>query len=151
MRFLAVTDAKINDVAGSKITGTIPAAALAGSGALAGSWASEAIGTNAVNVNFTGPFRTVANAGKFRNVNCSAGVAGLTGSTAMTVQIYNVTDSASLCTCSIGACNTAANSPLFCDCNTAFVAAKTYTVRLTSIGDCVTPPQNTVCVVEMTQ
>lgn len=134
-----------------QLDGVVPLASLTGSGALAGTWSATAFGTVVANQNFTGPYRAVTNTGVFRNINCSAGTAGTTGSTDMQVQIYNVTDGAQLCGCTLGACNTGANTPLVCDCNGTFAAAKTYAVRFNNLGDCATPAQNIVCVVQMQQ
>lgn len=111
---------------------------------------AEALGVVSAATNFTGAFRTTTATGTMRQVTCSWSAAGQVGSTSVTVAVYNATDASTLCTCTLGACNTAANTPLNCDCNTAFLAAKSYTFRFPSTGDCTTAPANAICSVEMT-
>lgn len=103
-----------------------------------------------------GAFNSTDKAGTFGRVACSWGTAGTGGAAAdgglQRVVVEVVDDSPdTVCSCSLGICETAAGQQLTCDCATAFVAAKSYSLALTALTDCSANPQNIVCNVEMTE
>ena len=101
--------------------------------------------------NFTGGSRITTGTGTTQVATvCSWNVVGVGGSTGVVVRIRNVTDSTTLCTCTLGACTTAINTPLECNCSGTFVASKIYTVQLDSTTDCGTNPGQIVCTVATT-
>jgi hypothetical protein len=59
--------------------------------------------------------------------------------------VRNVTGSSDLCSCTVGACTIAANTPTACTCSGTFTAASLYTMRLSSSTDCGANPQNIIC------
>lgn len=123
-----------------------------GSGAAAGTWAPEEIGTATTGTNFLRPYQTVSNTPKMRELSCSWSVAGSGGTTGVVGQVFDVTSSAELCSCTLGACTTTALSAVSCDCNSgAITAAHSYSFRFKSTSDCVSYPQNVSCSVELTQ
>ena len=115
-----------------------------------GSWTAFAAAAVTADTNMMGPFRASYSGGRFGNISCSWNVAGSGGTTAPVLQVYNVTDIMSLCTCTLStACNGAALVPGFCSCNTAFAADKTYAIRFDTIGDCAVGPDTPVCTAEV--
>lgn len=139
----------------TEVSGVLPVAngGTNSSTGISGSWSSSVATGLAVaeDTNFVGPFRTVANTGKMRNIAVSWAVTGTGGVTGVVAQVYNATGSVELCSCTLGACTTASGVPLVCDCNASFAAATTYVVRFTSATDCATNPQGPVVNVELTQ
>lgn len=123
-----------------------------------GSWSGYTVGVVATNVNFLGCFKpTLAVA--FRNITASWAVAGAGpsdgGAGQVVVRIRNITDSSTLCTCTLGACAATASTPLSCDCNSIATAGKTYCLQYdptASTGTvCGTDPSGTFATVEMVQ
>lgn len=97
---------------------------------------------------FVGPYWTVNRT--VTRVDCSWVTPGTVGSTSATMQIYNVTGSASVCTCAIGACNTAAGTPLSCTCSGSVGGGSLLIADLSAKGDCTVAPQGISCNVHMT-
>ena len=81
----------------------------------------------------------------------SWGTVGTLGSVGVVVEIYDNTASASLCHCTLGACSTAINTALTCDCGSATTTAgHTYVIRYYSTTDCTVSPANNLCNAEIT-
>lgn len=123
--------------------------AVSGAGSLAGSWAAEDIGSAVAGGLFTGAYRHTV-AGAMDNVTCSWQIAGAVSGN-MVVHVQNQTDATTLCTCTLGACTTAANTALSCACNTAYLANKNYILVVDATSNCATFPQNTICNVGLKQ
>lgn len=83
-------------------------------------------------------------------VSCSWQTAGVGGATGVVVEVYDQTATASKCSCTLGACTTAANTPLSCACSSALTAANVHVIRLTAGTDCGTNPTNVVCTARLT-
>lgn len=98
--------------------------------------------------NFTGSYSPRSdNERGTQKISCSWGTAGTGGTTGVVVRIYN--GSAEVCSCTLGACTTAANTALSCACAAGLLASsKNYTVQLKSTTDCTANPGNIVCNVE---
>lgn len=114
------------------------------------SWnAQQGTGGEVVNTNWLGPYRTGNTGSTVRVAACNWQAAGTGGTTGVTLQIYNITDSVALCSLGSVACTTAARTPFtLASCNgTAVAANKTYVVRV-SASDCTTQPTGTVCNIE---
>lgn len=116
-----------------------------------GAWTASTPGAVTEDSNFLGPFRSTTLTGTFRNITCNWGVAGTGGTTGVVAQVYNATDGAELCACTLGACTTTALDSLSCSCGTAFAAAKSYTLRIKGTTDCAVNPQVIFCNIEITQ
>lgn len=102
--------------------------------------------------NFSGAYRiTSLGTQKFRNIACNWATAGSGGSTGVVVKIRNITAGSDLCSCTLGACDTVALTPLACDCNTAPAASANYTIQLAAGTDCAANPALFYCNVEITQ
>jgi len=99
----------------------------------------------AVGTNYGGIYQTVAAGGKFRNITCVWRTPGTAGS--LVLRIRNLTDATTLCTCTLGSCAGAAFTPQSCDCNTAFLAAKNYTLQIDATTSCGTLPAAQNCFV----
>jgi hypothetical protein len=111
-------------------------------------WASVCFGTcSGESTNFTGSYSPRADTEKaVTRINCSWGTAGTGGSTGVVVRLYDTGGAAELCSCTLGACTTAANTPLSCSCASGVLASsKTYAVQLKSTTDCTGNPSNIVC------
>ncbi len=117
----------------------------------AGTWSARSPGATAAaeTAHFLGPMNSTSRGGTMGNISCNWSVTGVGGTTGVVVKIRNATDSSDLCSCTLGACTTTALDPLVCACNTAFVAAKTYTVQLAAGTDCATNPSEVQCSVEL--
>jgi hypothetical protein len=114
-------------------------------GGLAGSWSAEDIGTAVAGGVFTGAYSSTV-AGTMDKITCSWQVAGqISGNMVVHVEDYNGGAPSTLCTCTLGACTTAANVPLSCTCNTAFLANKLYRLVIDATSNCSAFPQNTIC------
>ncbi len=100
--------------------------------------------TCAVDNNMGGPYQPAATRA-IRDIDCSWETAGTVGSSNATVQVYDVTSSASVCTCSIGACNTAPNVPMNCSCGGTLTLGHKNAIRISSKGDCTVAPQIITC------
>lgn len=85
--------------------------------------------------NFVGATKLRDGANAFQ-VTCAWGAAGAGGATGVVVRLRNITASSTLCTCTLGACNTAAATPLSCSCSGAMVADEEYALQLDSTTDC---------------
>lgn len=98
--------------------------------------------------NFTGSYSPRSdNERGTQKISCSWGTAGTGGTTGVVVRIYD--GSAEVCSCTLGACTTAANTALSCACAAGLLASsKNYTVQLKSTTDCTGNPANIVCNVE---
>jgi len=100
-------------------------------------------------VNFLGPL--VLRASRtyyFADIGCSWDFAGTVGGgTGVVAEVYDVTASASVCSCTLGACATAALTPLTCACNVNYApgALSTLALRITSGTDCTLNPQRIAC------
>ncbi len=95
-------------------------------------------------LNFIGPLANPPGTSVGR-IQCSWETAGTVGSTNATIQVYNVTDSSSVCTCAIGACNNTARTPMDCTCGGTLTTGKNYAMRLSGKGDCSVAPQTILC------
>lgn len=112
-------------------------------------WSSICFGTCATeNANFTGAIYGLG--GTTARTTCSWATAGVGGSTGVVVKIRNVTDATDSCTCTLGACTTAANTPINCTCAATITSAKVHTIQLDSTTDCGTNPANIVCTTSVT-
>jgi len=101
--------------------------------------------------NFTGASRVTVGTGTTQvALVCSWNVVGTGGTTGVVARIRNNTDGTTLCTCTLGACTTAINTPLECNCSGTFTAAKIYTMQLDSTTDCTTNPGQIICTVATT-
>lgn len=88
---------------------------------------------------------------KFGEVSCEATTAGSGGTNGVVVRIRNFTDSSTLCTCTLGACNSVAAAK-HCTCGQVPTANKMYEMQLDPTGsgtDCVVNPANLTCNVEL--
>lgn len=119
-----------------------------------GSWGAFCNSGTCANItNFLGGFKATNASGKFGNVVCEAGTAGVTGGATVgfKIKIRNLTDSTDLCSCVQNTSCSAMTTPQACSCNTAYLAAKTYEFQIDNATDCATNPGNVFCNVEMTQ
>lgn len=105
-------------------------------------------GTCGEDVNFTGAMKNIG--GTISRATCSWATAGVGGATGVVVQFYNVTGAAEVCSCTLGACTTAANSPLDCGCAAALTGTNAHAFRLKNTTDCGTNPGNIVCTATIT-
>lgn len=114
------------------------------------SWsAQQGTGGETVNANWLGPYRTGNTGSSLRGAVCNWQATGTGGTTGVTLQVYNVTDSVALCSLGSVSCTTGARVPFTlggCS-GTAVAANKTYVVRV-SASDCTTQPTGTVCSIE---
>lgn len=79
-------------------------------------------------------------------VACNWATEGTGGTTGVVVQVYDATDSAEICSCTLGACTTSARQPLSCACGGALVEEDAVlTLRLKSTTDCATNPTEVTC------
>jgi hypothetical protein len=92
---------------------------------------------------FTGAYQP-ASQEKVSKVTCSWRVPGTGGSTGVVVRVVDVDTPDVVCECTLGACNTAANQPLSCNCS-GNIVDKRFTFRLSTATDCVTNPTDIVC------
>lgn len=108
-------------------------------------WSATCFGLCSTDTNFTGGVYSLG--GTINRVTCSWGTAGSGGSTGFVVKLRNVTDGTDGCSCTVGACNIAANTPTACSCTggVAFTTAKQFTMRMAATSDCVANPQNVIC------
>jgi hypothetical protein len=106
-------------------------------------WSNVCFGTCGEDVNMTGGVVDVV--GTSTRMVCSWGTAGTGGATGVVVKIRNVTDAATVCSCTIGACTIAANTPTQCVCSGAFVTGKIYAMQVDGTTDCSANPGNIVC------
>ncbi len=96
---------------------------------------------------FTGSIRRQR--GTIRRVSCSWNVVGVGGTTGVVVRVRNKTAGTTACSCTVGACTTAINTPVSCACaGGAYVDGEDYTVQLDSTTDCGTNPGQIVCSTE---
>lgn len=100
---------------------------------------------------FLGPASTRSGSGwqnaAVQTVSCSWGVAGV-GAGNVEIQIYNTTLGSEMCTCTLGACTTAINTPMTCSCTFAPSNASdyNYVFRLKGTTGCATSnPGNIFC------
>lgn len=116
-----------------------------------GSWAGSWIPASAApeGTNFTGGFRATGTGGKMKQITCSWHVAGTGGTTGVVAKVRNVTDASTLCTCTLGACTTAVDTPVSCDCNATWAASKSYVLQFETTTDCTANPQQVMCSVEL--
>lgn len=106
-------------------------------------WSAACI-TCTTDLNFIGPIAT-SDAHAFNRIQCNWETAGAGGTTNAQIQIYDVTSAGELCSCNIGACNTASRTPLTCNCAATTVAGHLTVMRYKSKGDCAAAPQVTMC------
>lgn len=125
--------------------------AIPSSGKTLGAWGGNTVGVIATGTSFLGGYKPTT-AVKFGNVTCSWAVAGAGGTNGVVVRIRNLTDSSTLCTCTLGSCSATASTPLSCSCNTASLAGKQYAIQYDPTGgtgtDCASDPSGTSCTVE---
>jgi len=100
------------------------------------------------NANFLGPFSTTIGQNLYiEKITCNWGQTGTGGTTGVVAQIFDTTAAAAVCTCTLGACTTAALIPLACDCNTQLsnASARALVMRITSATDCTENPHRVRC------
>jgi hypothetical protein len=97
----------------------------------------------AMDTNFTGGYYS-NDVEVISNVTCSWATAGSGGTEGVVIEVRNVDNAVTVCSCTLGACNTAANTPLRCACPGS-VGARRLVFRLSSSTDCATRPGNIVC------
>lgn len=113
-------------------------------GAINNYWSTTCFGTcSSEDTNFTGGIYSLG--GAVTRMTCSWGTAGTGGSTGVVVKVRNVTGGSDLCTCTVGACTIAANTPTACTCAGTFTAGSLYTMQLDATTDCAGNPANIVC------
>ncbi len=102
-----------------------------------------------VDTNFIGPVipSTTSTAGR---IQCSWETTGTVGSTNATIQIYDVTAAAEVCSCTIGSCSIAARTPMSCLCGGTLLAGNQNVLRFKTKGDCTVAPQVVACTVHVT-
>ena len=111
-------------------------------------WSSVCFGTcSTESSNFTGGYTPRGDTEKaVTRITCAWGTAGTGGTTGVVVRLYDVGGAAELCSCTLGACTTAANTNLTCSCASGVLASsKNYAVQLKSTTDCTGNPSNIVC------
>lgn len=106
-------------------------------------WSSVCFGACSEDVNFTGGIRSQG--GSMTRMVCAWGTTGSGGSTGVEVNVYDVTAAGAICSCVVGACNIAANTPTVCTCSGTYVSGNIYTMQLRGTTDCAVNPQNIVC------
>jgi hypothetical protein len=106
-------------------------------------WSAMCLGACGNDTNFTGGIYSLG--GAVTRMTCSWATAGTGGTTGVVIKVRNVTGSSDLCSCTVGACTIAANTPTACTCSGTFTAASLYTMRLSSSTDCGANPQNIIC------
>lgn len=108
-------------------------------------WSAMCIGAPCTEVaSFTGGIYSLG--GSVTRATCSwatIGVAG--GSNTVVVKIRNTTAGSDLCSCTLGACNIAINTPTSCTCSGTFTSGSLYTWQLDAATDCATIPGNIIC------
>lgn len=99
---------------------------------------------------FIGPYKPTVNGGTFGEVTCSWLTPGAGGSAGVVIAIIDEVGT-ELCSCTLGACNTAAGVPKSCWCGTAYSLEKQYMLGLKSTTDCSAGnnPDSIMCNVEM--
>lgn len=125
---------------------------LSGSGGFGGFWFGGTLASGAASTNFNAVMSTNTATPKVRKVTCSWGTAG-SGTGNVVIQVYDVTGAAELCHCTLGACTTAGNTPLACDCNSgAITAGDFYANRVSPSTNCsASNPTNINCNNELQQ
>lgn len=121
-------------------SGTLSTAA----GAINNYWSSVCFGVCSEDTNMTGGIRAQGT-GTTNRLLCSWGTAGTGGSTGVELNIFDVTAAGTLCTCNLGACTIAANTPTVCTCSGTYVNNNLYTMQLRGTTDCAVNPSNIVC------
>lgn len=131
-------------------TGTTTGAA---SGLLAAVWSSQAVAALGDTIGFGGALKSPSFTGKVRQITCSWTTLGVcTACTnAVIMQVYDVTTSTSLCTCSLGAnCAVAVGTVETCNCNSAaMTAGDVYAMQFSSGTGCTTNPAGVTCSTEL--
>jgi len=77
-------------------------------------------------------------ASKFTTIACNVDTP-IGASASIGIEIFNVTDATSVCSCSLaGLCTTGSGAldPVTCSCNTNITNGKTYSIRTTATGGC---------------
>lgn len=115
-----------------------------------GPWATVSVGGTPLTegANLFGGFKAPT-AGKIRYASCMYGAAGTNGG-GQTVKVAVVVDGgAELCSCDLGACDTAANTLVSCDCGgaggTTYVADASYAFQIKNTTDCTVNPADIFC------
>lgn len=81
-------------------------------------------------------------------LTCAWGTAGTGGTTGVVGRLYDETGATEACSCTLGACTTAASTGVACSCVATLSAAKVYRLELKSTTDCTINPSNIVCNVD---
>lgn len=102
-------------------------------------------------VNWWGGYINSTTGGKVRNIICSGAVhAG--ANLPVTIEVFNLTDGVSVCSCAVTGICTAATTltPSACDCNGTLVAGKLYNLRTVITNGCTPSALTCVTVIEPT-
>lgn len=110
--------------------------------------AADTTGCQAEETNFYGPLRMTGGESSGCRVTCNWLTPGTGGSTGVVAAIYGVAEAADMCTCTLGACNTAKGTAVSCSCNATLVSGRTYQLQFDSTTDCTGNPSETHCNVE---
>jgi hypothetical protein len=96
-------------------------------------------------------FTSVANTFKVRDITAQWTTIGTLGTVGAVIEVYDKTASSSFCHCTLGACTTAINTQLTCDCNSGTsTAAHNYVFRWYSTDDCSLNPAGVTLNAEIT-